>query len=79
MPDLKLPEFVEVCPCCNKSGETEQTFNAGCGMGYYRSMGSCPMCGKREMYGRPGPGFIYKATCEPVGASVVEQIRSMNA
>lgn len=76
---ITLPDYVEPCPYCNATGEAEQSYTRGCGMGYSRMMGSCPMCGKHESFGRPGPGYIYKATCEPVGTSVVAQIETMRS
>lgn len=77
MPDPELPEYVRLCPMCEGAGKYEQTYTAGCGMGYYRSNGNCEICGKHKRYGQIGPGYVYKATNEPVGDSVVAQIETM--
>ncbi len=34
----------KVCAACAGRGEREQTYTAGCGGGYYRSMGPCDSC-----------------------------------
>lgn len=33
-----------VCPLCEGKGKREQMFTAGCGGGYFRSMGECEYC-----------------------------------
>jgi hypothetical protein len=40
----KLPEYVEICALCDGAGIYEQTYSAGCGMGYYRANGECEWC-----------------------------------
>jgi len=75
--DPELPEYVRLCPMCKGAGEYEQTYNLGCGMGFMPLEGGCEICGKYKRYGQLGPGYVYKATCEPVGDSVVAQIESM--
>lgn len=67
-----LPDYVEKCSWCNGTGQYEQTYTAGCGMGYFRSLGPCERCGKGDSW--KGVGYVYKATGQPVGASVVAQI-----
>lgn len=42
---MALPEYVIDCPLCEGKGEYKQTYTAGCGGGYYQSMGPCEMCG----------------------------------
>ena len=76
---LNLPEYVTL-PAVSWIRRNHATMRgpAGCGGGYYKSLGSCEMCGKHTKYGRPGPGYIYRETGEPVGESVLAQIRSMN-
>jgi hypothetical protein len=76
MANIELPEYVRICGACNGTGEYEQNYNLGCGQGFLRSTGACELCGKHKRYGRPGPGFVYKATGEPVGDSVVAQIEN---
>lgn len=67
-----LPEYVKKCPMCDGAGQYEQTYNAGCGMGYFKSLGPCAMCGDGDPW--RGVGYVYKATGKPVGASVLAQI-----
>ncbi len=39
------PQFgAAVCGMCAGRGQYEQTYTAGCGGGYYRSMGDCDEC-----------------------------------
>ena len=65
---LNLPEYVTL-PAVSWIRRNHATMRgpAGCGGGYYKSLGSCEMCGKHTKYGRPGPGYIYRETGEPVG------------
>jgi len=75
-----LPEYVQKCPCCDGKGEYKQMYTAGCGGGYYRSMGPCDMC-RDDHPGAgiwQGTGFVYKNSLKPVPRSVVEQIKAMN-
>lgn len=67
---LNLPSLVRLCGCCDGRGEYEQMYTAGCGGGYYRSMGPCGWCKEQ--------GFVYKATSDPVPSSVRVQIMNMN-
>lgn len=64
----ELPELVRLCGWCDGKGVYEQTYNAGCGGGLYRSMGQCDTC--------KGVGLRY-FTGGDVPISVVAQI--MNA
>lgn len=64
MTDRTLPEYIRVCPLCE-------------GTGRYGIQRPCQICGKHTHYGRPGPGYVYRATNEPVGQSVLEQIKSL--
>jgi hypothetical protein len=39
------PEFnARICPICSGKTEYEQTYTAGCGGGYFKSMGRCDYC-----------------------------------
>lgn len=69
-----LMEYIKECPWCGGAGKYEQMYNAGCGNGYYRMMGPCSCCGKDEPY--EGVGYVYRATGEPVPASVLAQIKN---
>lgn len=71
---MALPEYIKICPLCDGAGEYRQTYTAGCGRGYYQSMGPCSMCGPGEAW--KGAGYVYKATNKPAPRSVVEQIRA---
>lgn len=71
---MALPEYVIDCPLCEGKGEYKQTYTAGCGGGYYQSMGPCEMCGP-GCYPK-GPGLVYKETLKPVPKSVIEQIKN---
>jgi DnaJ-class molecular chaperone len=66
---MKLPDLVRVCKVCNGDGQYEQTYNAGCGFGLYRSMGRCDFC--------RGQGYVY-LNGEPIPISVTNQIKVMN-
>lgn len=68
----ELPEYIEKCSWCDGTGQYEQMYTAGCGGGYFRSIGPCEQCGKGEPW--KGVGYVYKATNEPVSASVLTQI-----
>lgn len=61
-------EYIEECYFCNGEGRIEQMYNAGCGMGMYRSIGPCDYC--NEM------GYVYKATGKPVTSSVINQMEN---
>jgi hypothetical protein len=78
MSDMRLPEFVRMCGACDGTGEYEQMYTSGCGGGYYLSKGNCEFCGRHSRYGDRGPGYVYIATGEPVGESVLALIRAMN-
>lgn len=76
---MKLPEYVMKCPLCGGHGQYEQTYNAGCGGGLYRSMGRCDNCTPEgPPYYHTGVGFVYKHDGRPVPSSVIAQIRTMN-
>lgn len=69
--DLKLPETVEVCQVCKGHGEYPQNYNAGCGGGMYKSIGTCEYC--------QGMLFQYKGTLRGgVPKSVLYQIIHTN-
>jgi hypothetical protein len=39
------PDFnASICHLCNGEAQFEQTYTAGCGGGYYKSMGPCYRC-----------------------------------
>lgn len=40
----KLPADVVICSMCDGAGVYEQTYTAGCGMGYYQADGRCGWC-----------------------------------
>lgn len=42
----KMPEnfIAELCGICNGAGEYKQMYTAGCGGGYYHSVGMCDHC-----------------------------------
>jgi hypothetical protein len=64
MADLKLPDsmigHVRKCGWCDGKGEYEQSYNYGCGLGRFKSMGPC-QC---RYDGAPGYlngcGFVYE-------------------
>lgn len=59
------PEFrARICYFCDGAGAYEQTYTAGCGMGYYRSRGRCDHCA--------GTGLIQGS--QPAPASVRAQV-----
>ena len=81
----KLPDLVQVCPICHGRGEYRQTYNAGCGQGFYKSMGPCDYCKHPEGHlnnGLKGLGYIMKGTSysdpHTVPLSVINQIEVMN-
>ena len=74
VPTELLPEYVEICSWCSGTGQTRQTYTAGCGGGYYRANGPCERCSAPGQYA--GIGLVFKSTGAPVGASVVEQIKT---
>lgn len=53
-----------ICSLCHGEGQYEQMFTAGCGGGYFRSMGGCDYC--------DGRGLLQGS--KPAPASVVEQV-----
>lgn len=60
-----LPGFLaEICYTCGGTGMYEQTYTAGCGMGYYRSMGRCERC----------KGILLLQDGKPASRSVINQI-----
>ncbi len=63
---MSLFNHVMKCKLCDGKGEYEQTYNAGCGRGYYRSMGQCDGC--------KGMKYRYRESYEPVPPSVLNQI-----
>ena len=79
---LKLPEYVKECGHCAATGEYEQMYTAGCGGGYYRSMGRCDYCTREHEYSPTGVGYVYKHDTKwqnrGVPKSVMEQILRMN-
>ncbi|HVK55884.1 MAG TPA: hypothetical protein VM532_12755 [Burkholderiales bacterium] len=64
---MAIPSLVEVCSLCNGKGSRRELYTAGCGMGHYYAMSPCNYCN--------ATGYRYKHTGEPVGKSVVNQIR----
>ena len=71
-----LPEYVEICPACNGAGEYEQTYNAGCGGGLYKSIGPCDYCAHPKRF-MTGLGYRMKNR-SVVPDSVINQIVIMN-
>jgi hypothetical protein len=42
---LMGPDFIgRICSICEGKGRYRQTYTAGCGGGYYRSVGDCEYC-----------------------------------
>jgi hypothetical protein len=64
----KLPEefLAQICPICDGRTEYRQTYAAGCGGGYFKSMGPCEHCGKT--------GLIMKSRFVAAPESVVHQV-----
>lgn len=59
------PGFLaQICGVCQGEGQYEQTYTAGCGGGYFRSMGGCDHCDGTGM--RQGNS--------PAPRSVVDQV-----
>ncbi|TIU88831.1 MAG: hypothetical protein E5W06_00240 [Mesorhizobium sp.] len=56
--------LAELCGLCSGEGQYEQMYTAGCGGGYFRSMGGCDYCNGTGL--RQGAG--------PAPISVVEQV-----
>ncbi|CAH1670488.1 MULTISPECIES: hypothetical protein [unclassified Chelatococcus] len=54
----------ELCGWCEGRGRYSQTYNAGCGMGYFSAMGGCERC--------KGAGLIQGD--KPASASVIHQV-----
>lgn len=73
-PEITLPEYVEPCWACDGAGEREQSYTAGCGMGYYRTTGPCDHCRPRGSRHYNGQGYVYKETGTPVPDSVLIQM-----
>lgn len=67
---LVLPSAVEACAICKGHGSYTQLYNAGCGGGYYESIGPCDYCDE--------VGFRYKLSGDPVGDSIIAQIITLN-
>lgn len=65
----KLPvDFAaKVCPVCDGHGQYRQTYNAGCGMGTYQSMGGCDHC--------DGTGLVWKSA-NGWGKAAPESVRN---
>ena len=74
---IELLEYVQICPSCNGTGETEQMYTAGCGMGYYKSKGRCQQCGNGMEDHYKGVGYLYKTTGKPVSQSVINQMNNL--
>lgn len=79
---LYLPEYVKPCPACGGDGEYEQMYTAGCGGGYYKSVGPCDYCKREGEYSYRGVGYVYKNDIgyrnRGVPKSVIEQLKHMN-
>lgn len=80
---MKLPEYVRVCGVCEGKGEYKQMYTAGCGGGYYHSMGPCDTCQQEGQAGyMNGVGYIYKNDLryshKGVPDSVLNQIKLLN-
>lgn len=59
------PDFyAKVCPICQGEGQHEQLYTAGCGGGYFKSMGGCDYC--------EGHGLLQGT--KPAPSSVVVQV-----
>jgi len=72
---MNLPDFVEICLVCEGKGEYTQTYNAGCGMGLYKSTGPCDFCKPKYKHGTTlGLGYIKKDKT-PITESVENQIK----
>ncbi|RWO20711.1 hypothetical protein [Mesorhizobium sp.] len=56
--------LAEICGLCHGEGQYEQMYTAGCGGGYFRSMGGCDYC--------DGTGL--RQGGKPAPRSVVEQV-----
>lgn len=67
---LELPTLVYACSVCKGMGQYEQSYNAGCGFGMYRSMGPCDFC--------QSTGFRYH-NGTPIPKSVLNQIIVTNS
>lgn len=63
---LEGMDYVRACTVCGGKGSYRQTYNAGCGMGYYTMNGPCAHCDET--------GFIYLPTGKAPPASVLRQI-----
>ena len=73
---MKLPELVEKCPMCGGKGEYKQTYTAGCGGGYYKSVGPCDFCSHPSLFFK-GLGYRMKDGSS-VPESVINQIQELN-
>lgn len=56
--------LAELCGVCDGAGKYEQTYTAGCGGGYFRSIGPCDYC----------RGFGLTMNGNPAPLSVVNQV-----
>ncbi|MCW3783563.1 hypothetical protein [Defluviimonas salinarum] len=75
--DDDLPDYVRRCGACDGAGEYPQRYTAGCGMGYYTSMGRCDVCRDPDDGSNwKGVGLLYRDTGKPVPKSVVIQIEN---
>lgn len=78
----RLPEYVIPCWACKGEGEYKQTYNAGCGGGYYNSTGPCEHCMQEGRHSWKGCGYVYKWDDRYKNAGVPEsvmiQIERMN-
>lgn len=52
---MKPGFLAEICWACKGTGRYEQSYNAGCGMGYYRMNGDCEYCKSRGLLMAAGP------------------------
>jgi len=64
--NVVLPEYVKACTVCEGEGRYVQSYNAGCGGGFFSSLGECDYC--------EGTGLIMKQTGVSAPLSVVNQI-----
>lgn len=54
-------DYVQACGWCEGEGQYKQTYNAGCGQGYFDMMGPCGQCdglGIRMVDRRPVPSSV---------------------
>lgn len=58
--------YVRPCRVCGGEGRYKQTYTAGCGGGYYTTLGPCDHCDQT--------GLIYTPTGKAPPRSVLQQI-----